>query len=73
MAARFFARAGRHLLVEFVPKSDSQVRRLLVTREDIFNDYTQAEFERVFGAVFNLRRRIPLSGSDRVLYHMEMK
>jgi hypothetical protein len=72
-AARFFARTGRHILVEFVPKSDSQVRRLLVTREDIFDAYTQQGFERAFGDVFALRRRIPLGGSDRVLYHMEKK
>ena len=72
-AARFFARAGRSLLIEFVPKSDSQVRRLLVTREDIFDGYTQEEFERAFAAVFVLKRRIPLGGSDRVLYHMEKR
>jgi hypothetical protein len=72
-AARFFARAGRHLLVEFVPKSDSQVCRLLVTREDIFDAYTREGFERAFGEVFVLKRRVPLSGSDRALYVMERK
>jgi len=72
-AAHFFARAGRFLLIEFVPKSDSQVRRLLVTRKDIFGGYTQEKFERAFGAVFVLKRRIPLGGSDRMLYHMETR
>jgi hypothetical protein len=72
-AAHFFAATGRHLLVEFVPKSDSQVRRLLVTREDIFDAYTREGFERAFGAVFAIKRRIPLSGSDRALYHLERK
>ncbi len=72
-AAHFFAGTGRHLLVEFVPKSDSQVRRLLVTREDIFDVYTEEGFERAFGAVFAIKRRIPLSGSDRALYHLEKK
>lgn len=72
-AARFFARTGRHLLVEFVPKSDSQVRRLLVTREDIFERYTPEEFERAFGDVFTIKHRIPISGSDRALYHLEKK
>ncbi len=71
--ARFFARAGRHLLVEFVPKSDSQVKRLLVTREDIFISYTQAEFEKTFGELFEIRRRVPLKGSERTLYVMEKK
>jgi hypothetical protein len=72
-AARFFARIGRHLLIEFVPKSDSQVRRLLVTREDIFGAYTQEGFERAFGEVFTIKRRVPLGGSDRTLYVMEKK
>jgi hypothetical protein len=71
--ARLFARAGRHLLVEFVPKSDSQVKRLLVTREDIFVSYTQAEFEKAFGELFEIRRRVPLKGSERTLYVMEKK
>jgi len=69
-AAGFFARAGRSLLIEFVPKSDSQVNRLLVTREDIFERYTQEEFERAFSGPFEIRRRIPLPGSGRVLYAM---
>lgn len=72
-AARFFARAGRSLLIEFVPKSDSQVRRLLVTREDIFEAYTREGFERAFGEVFTIKRRVPLSGSERALYVMEKK
>jgi len=72
-AARFFARAGRSLLIEFVPKSDSQVKRLLVTREDIFDRYTEPDFERAFGAFFEIRRRLPLAGSERALYIMETK
>ena len=36
--ADFFASAGEHLIIEFVPKSDSQVQRLLATREDVFPD-----------------------------------
>lgn len=73
LAARFFARVGRHLLIEFVPKSDSQVKRLIVTREDIFDHYTREEFERAFAEHFDVRRSIPLSGSERVLYLMARK
>lgn len=71
--ARFFARLGRRLLVEFVPKSDSQVSRLLVTREDIFDRYTPEEFERAFGEYFEIVRRIPLAGTGRALYAMSRK
>jgi len=73
MAARFFARAGRSLLIEFVPKSDSQVKRLLVTREDIFEGYTREGFERAFEKHFEIGRRIPIADSERTIYVMEKK
>jgi hypothetical protein len=44
-----------------------------VTREDIFEAYTREEFERAFGEVFTIKRRVPLSGSERALYIMEKK
>lgn len=69
----FLARAGRHLLIEFVPKSDPQVGRLLVTREDIFTSYSQGEFERAFERDFVIKRRLAISGSERVLYVMERR
>jgi cyclopropane fatty-acyl-phospholipid synthase-like methyltransferase len=68
--ARFLARAGRSLLVEFVPKSDSQVKRLLVVREDVFDGYTPEGFERAFAEHFEIDRRVPLGGSERTLYAM---
>lgn len=71
--ARFLARAGRSLLVEFVPKTDTQVKRLLVVREDVFEDYTVEGFERAFGGSFEIDRRIPLAGSERTLYFMTSK
>ena len=72
-AARFFARAGRRVLLEFVPKSDSQVQRLLVTREDVFPSYTQEDFEKAFGQAFDIKRRTPLRDSGRTLYVMDRK
>ena len=69
--ARFFHGLGRALLVEFVPKSDSQVARLLATREDIFPDYTQDGFEKAFASCFSLRRSARIEGSERVLYLFE--
>jgi len=68
--AHFLARAGRSLLVEFVPKTDSQVKRLLVIREDVFEGYSQKGFERAFAEHFEIGRRIPLAGSERTLYAM---
>ena len=61
------------LIIEFVPKSDSQVQRLLSTREDIFPDYTRDQFERVFSAQFIIRRKEAVRDSERHLYLMEGK
>lgn len=73
LIASALARLGRRLLVEFVPKSDSQVARLLVTREDIFDLYTREEFERAFTGPFEIVRRVPLPDSERALYVMSRK
>jgi hypothetical protein len=69
----FFRKVGRHLIVEFVPKEDSQVRRLLVSREDIFGDYDRAHFEEAFGRSFRILRSAPIQDSGRILYLMRAK
>ena len=71
--ADFFASTCDSLIVEFVPKSDSQVQRLLATREDIFVDYTQQAFESEFAKLFVLERSQPITGSERILYLMRRR
>ena len=68
--AGFFARIGRRLVIEFVPKSDSQVRRLLASRKDIFTTYRQDHFESAFRRYFELERTQPIAGTERTLYQM---
>jgi hypothetical protein len=72
--ATFFARiTSKYLVIEFVPKSDSQVRRLLDTREDIFVNYDQQNFENNFMNLFNIIKTIKVDDSERVIYLMEKK
>jgi ribosomal protein L11 methylase PrmA len=71
--AQFFADLGRWLVIEFVPKSDSQVQRLLATRADIFPDYNFEDFEKIFGEVYDIRAVEPVEGTERRLYLMEKK
>ena len=68
MVASMLASLGRHVVIEFVPKSDSQIQRLLATREDIFPDYDEAGLEVAFRRHFALVDRKPVEGSDRTLY-----
>lgn len=71
--AEYFARLGRWLIVEFIPKEDSQVERLLMTREDIFPNYNQQGFEEAFQQFFIIHDCRPIEGSKRILYRMESK
>ncbi|HJZ13585.1 MAG TPA: SAM-dependent methyltransferase [Acidobacteriota bacterium] len=71
--AGFFSKLGNSLIVEFVPKSDSQVKRLLAAREDIFTDYDQENFENQFGRYFVTLRSENLKDSERVLYLMKKR
>ena len=68
--ARFLAAFCRKLVIEFVPKSDSQVQRLLATREDIFDEYHAEGFEEAFRRHFEILRAEPVKGSERTLYLM---
>ena len=72
MIAAFFAKICRYLVIEFVPKSDSQVQRLLANREDIFHNYNKQHFETAFEQYFKIRDCTPISSSERVLYLMEI-
>lgn len=69
--AGFFAMTGKWLIIEFVPKTDSQVKKLLVSREDIFPNYTREGFEAAFGAVFRIHEAVEIHDSQRVLYLLE--
>lgn len=71
--ADFFHHLCKWLVIEFVPKTDSQVRRLLSTREDIFPDYTQEAFETVFSEYFDIAESSTVEDSERTLYLMSAK
>ncbi len=71
--ADFFAETGKWLVIEYVPKSDSQVQKLLASREDIFPSYTRDGFEAAFKERFDLRAAVDVRESERVLYLMEKR
>jgi 2-polyprenyl-3-methyl-5-hydroxy-6-metoxy-1,4-benzoquinol methylase len=71
--ADYFASISNWAVVEFVPKNDSQVKRLLATRKDIFDHYTEEGFEAAFSRVFKIAAKHPLAGSERTLYLLKKK
>jgi hypothetical protein len=71
--AETFASLGQWLIIEFVPKEDSQVQRMLAAREDIFPHYTQEGFEIAFATRFETVRKEEIEGTRRTLYLMRRR
>ena len=71
--AWFCRQASPNLIIEFVPKSDSQTQRLLAGRVDVFPGYTRAGFEAAFAAHYQIERVEPIAESDRILYLMRAR
>ncbi len=71
--ASFFSGLCEFLIIEFVPKSDSQTKKLLATREDIFTNYTQEAFESAFSQHFTIIDSIQIKESQRILYNMQKR
>jgi hypothetical protein len=71
--AAYLSSLCRSLIIEFVPKGDSQVDRLLRTREDIFPDYTEHGFEAAIEPYFQIRRSEKIRDSTRTLYWLDRR
>ena len=71
--AALFSGLCRTLIVEFIPKDDSQVQRLLATREDIFPNYHARGFAQEFTRYFSIERSEKIAHSGRILYLLKSK
>ncbi|MGM0600139.1 MAG: SAM-dependent methyltransferase [Candidatus Rifleibacteriota bacterium] len=71
--ADFFRDICHNLIIEFIPKCDSQVKILLQSREDIFGNYNPENFEKVFCENFEIVSRKTIPDSERILYLMKKK
>lgn len=71
--AQWFSEMTENLIIEFVPKEDSQVKLLLATRDDIFINYNQTSFEFEFSSYFNLIKSDKVTDSNRVIYWFTRK
>lgn len=71
--ARYLSRLTDYLIIEFIPKEDSQVQRLLSTRKDIFNSYNLESFEKEFSVYFNKMSVYKIDESLRYIYVMRSK
>jgi len=71
--AKTFSLLANNVIIEWVPKEDSQVIKLLSTREDIFPGYTSEGFEKAFGSYFVVSKKLKIENSHRTLYLLKLK
>ncbi|MFH1459328.1 MAG: class I SAM-dependent methyltransferase [Candidatus Omnitrophota bacterium] len=71
--AKFFSQICKWLIIEFIPKNDSQVEKMLKDRKDIFDDYYQSQFENVFQRYFELQKCKDITQSLRKIYLFKQK
>jgi hypothetical protein len=65
--AAYFATLARDAIVEWVPKQDPMVQKLLASRRDVFEDYAEAGFRASFGEHFSVVDEASIPGSVRRL------
>ncbi len=71
--AAYFARLGKNAIVEFVPKEDSQVRRLLASRRDVFPSYNLEGFREAFAPFFEIKEEAVIAGTSRTLFRLSRR
>ncbi|MDD2714835.1 MAG: SAM-dependent methyltransferase [Candidatus Wallbacteria bacterium] len=69
--ARLFASFSKNLLIEFIPKTDSQIVEMLSMRKDIFISYNQDAFEKEFSVFFRIVKKWGIFETKRSLYWLE--
>ena len=73
MAAEHFSKISKYLIIEFPDKNDSKVLQMLANRKDIFDDYTEAGFEKDFGKFYNILQKNKIEETNRTIYLLEVK
>jgi hypothetical protein len=71
--SKFLSRLSDNLIIEFVPKTDSQVKKLLESRKDIFGDYHEEAFIKEFEVFYTIQAKEKVSDSERVVFWMKRK
>jgi hypothetical protein len=69
----YLAELAPRLVVEFVPKEDAMVQRLLASRRDVFPDYSLDGFRDAFARDWVIEEEAPIEGTVRVLFRLRRR
>jgi len=67
----FLIKISEWLIIEFIPKSDPMVKKLLLHRKDIFENYNVENFEKEFMRYFSIIEYKKISDTERTIYLMK--
>jgi SAM-dependent methyltransferase len=63
--------SDKNVIVEFIPITDEKVQFLIKDKQRDYQDYTEEGFTKALDQFFQIKERIQLEGSERVLYLLE--
>ncbi len=73
LIAETLSRYTKYAVIEFVPKTDSNAKKLLVNRQDIFTDYNERSFEKEFLDFFTIIESVKIKDSSRTIYLLKKR
>ena len=68
-AIEYFVMLAPRGIIEWVPKSDKMVQKLLRNRKDIFDDYTPENFMSCFKSLTNIKNEKLLDNGRKMIYY----
>jgi hypothetical protein len=69
--AQYFSKLCTYLIIEFIPLSDSQTKRLLSCRDSNFQNHSESAFETESSAYFSILKKQKIKDSERTMYLMQ--
>ncbi len=73
MVAEHIRSYDAELIIEFVDREDSQVKKLLCNKDDDYAHYNREEFEKAFLVYFKCDTQKDVAGTHRTIYHFKPK
>ena len=69
--AKYFNEIGKNLIVEYAPKTDLNVKKLVAAKEAVHHEYSEEEFEKCFKKYFRIIEKTKIIDSERIMYLMK--
>ncbi|MFM1756397.1 MAG: hypothetical protein RL621_1351 [Bacteroidota bacterium] len=73
IASMFNEFSDKQVITEYIPITDEKVQFLMKDKQRDYQDYTEEGFTNALEQYFQIKERVKLEGSERILYLLEKK